>query len=178
MLLLGNVRFHGLQIAGNSQINHLKNRGLRRTEKCADTNENPAFAGVSITVGTRYRHICRLSATNGERQRASASVSERQRASASVDYVKSRCERKTFEHLRSRTTMPEKGSQLWVKSRHVHRISHVCFTPISDRESEFPHKVMSALPSKADMCSAIAHVCFGPKADIGGRAPVEATSSP
>src|SRR5262249_4878636 len=25
---------------------------------------------------------------------------------------------------------------------------------------------MSALPPKADMCSAIAHVCFGPKADI------------
>jgi len=26
---------------------------------------------------------------------------------------------------------------------------------------------MSALPPKADMCSAQAHVCFGPKADIG-----------
>jgi hypothetical protein len=26
--------------------------------------------------------------------------------------------------------------------------------------------VMSALPPKADMCSATAHVCFGPKADI------------
>jgi hypothetical protein len=25
---------------------------------------------------------------------------------------------------------------------------------------------MSALPPKADMCSATAHVCFGPKADI------------
>jgi hypothetical protein len=25
---------------------------------------------------------------------------------------------------------------------------------------------MSALPPKADMCSALAHVCFGPKADI------------
>src|SRR5262245_5775261 len=29
---------------------------------------------------------------------------------------------------------------------------------------------MSALPPKADMCSALAHVCFGPKADIGGSA--------
>jgi hypothetical protein len=28
--------------------------------------------------------------------------------------------------------------------------------------------VMSALPPKADMCSALAHVCFGPKADMGG----------
>ena len=25
---------------------------------------------------------------------------------------------------------------------------------------------MSALPPKADMCSAVADVCFGPKADI------------
>jgi hypothetical protein len=25
---------------------------------------------------------------------------------------------------------------------------------------------MSALPLKADMCSALAYVCFGPKADI------------
>src|SRR5262249_60681803 len=29
------------------------------------------------------------------------------------------------------------------------------------------HKLMSALPPKADMCSAQAYVCFGPKADIG-----------
>jgi hypothetical protein len=29
-----------------------------------------------------------------------------------------------------------------------------------------PQKVMSALPPKADMCSALAYVCFGPKADI------------
>src|SRR5262245_5564161 len=27
-------------------------------------------------------------------------------------------------------------------------------------------RAMSALPSKADMCSAPAHVCFGPEADI------------
>jgi hypothetical protein len=45
--------------------------------------------------------------------------------------------------------------------------SDVRFTPNSDRESEFPHKVMSALPLKADMCGALAHVCFGPIADIG-----------
>jgi hypothetical protein len=28
-----------------------------------------------------------------------------------------------------------------------------------------PQKAMSALPPKADMCSAPAYVCFGPKAD-------------
>jgi len=44
--------------------------------------------------------------------------------------------------------------------------THVCFTPKSDRESEFPQKAMSALPPKADMCSAITDVRFGPKADI------------
>jgi len=44
--------------------------------------------------------------------------------------------------------------------------SDVRFTPISDCESGFPHKVMSALPPKADMCDAKPNVCFGPKADI------------
>jgi hypothetical protein len=27
-------------------------------------------------------------------------------------------------------------------------------------------RIMSALPPKADMCSALANVCFGPEADI------------
>jgi len=45
---------------------------------------------------------------------------------------------------------------------------HICFTPNSDRESEIPQKVMSALPPKADMCSALAHVRFGPKTDMMG----------
>jgi len=43
---------------------------------------------------------------------------------------------------------------------------HVRFTPNSDRESGFPHIVMSASPSKADMCSTSAHVRYGPIADI------------
>jgi len=37
--------------------------------------------------------------------------------------------------------------------------AHVRFAPDSNRESGFPHKVMSALPLKANMCSALAHVC-------------------
>src|SRR5690349_11863745 len=53
----------------------------------------------------------------------------------------------------------------WVKSRHMLAIGNVRFTPNSDRESEFPQRTMSALPPKADMCSALAYVCFGPKAD-------------
>src|SRR5262245_7598007 len=44
--------------------------------------------------------------------------------------------------------------------------SDVRFTPDSDRESEFSQKGMSALPPKADMCSANTDVRFGPKADI------------
>src|SRR5262249_51604361 len=43
---------------------------------------------------------------------------------------------------------------------------HVRFTPNSDRESRHPQTVMSALPPKADMCSAQADVRFGPIADI------------
>jgi hypothetical protein len=49
------------------------------------------------------------------------------------------------------------------------RAAHVRFTPDSDRKSEFPHKVMSALPPKADMCGATMDVRYGPKADIGAR---------
>jgi len=41
-------------------------------------------------------------------------------------------------------------------------IGHVRFTPESDRESRHAAKVMSALPSKADMCGAAAYVRFGP----------------
>ena len=36
--------------------------------------------------------------------------------------------------------------------------SHARFTPNSDRESDFPQTVMSALPPKADMCGATRHV--------------------
>jgi hypothetical protein len=43
---------------------------------------------------------------------------------------------------------------------------HVRFGPNSDRKSGLPQTVMSALPPKADMCSALAYVCYGPKADI------------
>src|SRR5262245_13773452 len=42
----------------------------------------------------------------------------------------------------------------------------VCFTPNSDHESRHPQAVMSALPLKADMCSAHTYVRFGPIADI------------
>jgi hypothetical protein len=44
--------------------------------------------------------------------------------------------------------------------------TRVRFASDSDRESGHPQEFMSALPPKADMCSAKAHVCFGPKADI------------
>jgi hypothetical protein len=39
------------------------------------------------------------------------------------------------------------------------------FTPDNDRESGFPHKVMSALLPKADMCGATSDVRYGPRAD-------------
>jgi hypothetical protein len=34
------------------------------------------------------------------------------------------------------------------------------------RVLKIPHKTMSALLLKADICSATAHVCFGPIADL------------
>jgi hypothetical protein len=68
---------------------------------------------------------------------------------------------------------------LWVKSRHLRRKkSDVRFTPKSDRKSGFPHKVMSVLPPKADMCSALAYVCFGPKADISTSNAMSPTAKP
>src|SRR4029450_10633844 len=56
---------------------------------------------------------------------------------------------------------------LWVESRHT-QCKQAC--PLyPDRKSEFPHKVMSALPPRADMCSAAWDVGFGPKADIASH---------
>jgi hypothetical protein len=37
---------------------------------------------------------------------------------------------------------------------------------LGQKQTYAPQKAMSALPPKADMCSALGHVCFGPKADI------------
>jgi hypothetical protein len=37
---------------------------------------------------------------------------------------------------------------------------------LGQKQTFAPQKIMSALPPKADMCSALAHVCFGPIADI------------
>ena len=57
------------------------------------------------------------------------------------------------------------GSNLRLRSGGGLRACHI--TPDSDRESEFPQTVISALPVKADMLSATVDVCYGPKADIG-----------
>jgi hypothetical protein len=45
---------------------------------------------------------------------------------------------------------------------------------LDQKQTCAPQKVMSALPSKADMCGATADVCFGPKADIAGGEPRQA----
>ena len=49
--------------------------------------------------------------------------------------------------------------------------SHVRFAPNSDHESGLRQRVLSALPPKADVCSASADVRFGPKADLRSFAP-------
>jgi hypothetical protein len=38
--------------------------------------------------------------------------------------------------------------------------------PIATAKADMPQMVMSALPLKADMCSATRNVCFGPIADM------------
>jgi hypothetical protein len=38
---------------------------------------------------------------------------------------------------------------------------------LGQKQTCAPQNVVSALPPKADMCSALARVCSGPKADIG-----------
>jgi hypothetical protein len=38
--------------------------------------------------------------------------------------------------------------------------------PIPTAKADMPHMVASALPLKADVCSANRRVCYGPKADI------------
>jgi hypothetical protein len=52
---------------------------------------------------------------------------------------------------------------------------HVRFTPNSDRKSGFPHKVISALPPKADMCGAARQVRFGPIADMARYSIISST---
>jgi hypothetical protein len=42
----------------------------------------------------------------------------------------------------------------WIKSRHMRRKNACPLYPNSDRESEIPQKVMSALPPKTDMSDA------------------------
>jgi hypothetical protein len=37
---------------------------------------------------------------------------------------------------------------------------------LGQKQTCAPQKVMSALPPKADICSALVDVCFGPEADI------------
>ena len=60
-------------------------------------------------------------------------------------------------------------SALGQKQTCAPQTADVRFTPNSDRESRHAAKVMSALPPKADSCSAATHVRFGPIAD-GGNA--------
>src|SRR5262245_46366182 len=53
--------------------------------------------------------------------------------------------------------------------------AYVRFTPDSDHESGHVPMVMSALPPKADMCSAIGHVRFVPRADAKAFTNAETT---
>ena len=56
-------------------------------------------------------------------------------------------------------------SALGQKQTYAAQQCHVRFTPNCDCKSGYLRFVMSALPPKADMCSAAVPVRFGPKAD-------------
>jgi hypothetical protein len=61
-----------------------------------------------------------------------------------------------------------------VRDRHAYGtapfLAQACPMSIEGQKQTFaPQKAMSALPLKADMCSALAHVCFGPIADMAPR---------
>ena len=58
-------------------------------------------------------------------------------------------------------------SALGQKQTYALQKAHVRFTPNSDRESGFPHKAMSALPLKADMCVQIEMSAMGQKRTSG-----------
>ena len=60
-------------------------------------------------------------------------------------------------------------SALGQKRTYAAHKADVRFTPNSDRESGHVPMVMSALPLKADMCSARDDVRYVPKADIHSR---------
>ena len=100
------------------------------------------------------------------------------------DITSARCrirDRERQEQFAPRPALRQSGNRQ--RKRHVRFGSladicsakgHVRFAPNSDRESGFPHKVMSALPPKADMCGAASDVRYWPKADI---APYSITTS-
>jgi hypothetical protein len=44
--------------------------------------------------------------------------------------------------------------------------SSIAMSALGQKQTCAPQKAMSALPPKADICSALAHVCYGPIADI------------
>jgi hypothetical protein len=70
-------------------------------------------------------------------------------------YEQERCNQKPAIWLRAHVRF---GSEADICSA----TSDVRFTPDSDHESGPPRKVMSALPLKADICSARGHVRNGP----------------
>jgi len=57
-------------------------------------------------------------------------------------------------------------SALGQKQRYAVQKGMSALPPIATAKADMPQMIMSALPPKADMCSANRHVCFGPKADI------------
>src|SRR5262249_49154238 len=90
------------------------------------------------------------------------------------------CRRKSFDLLigngeSSTTNKADKFPPLHCRPRHkctgqtkqsIWKNVNQPMSALGQKQTCALHSPMSALPPKADMCSALAHVCFGPKADI------------
>jgi hypothetical protein len=59
---------------------------------------------------------------------------------------------------------------------HLRRSKGWMMSALGHKQTFAPQQNMSALPPKADICSALAHVCFGPKGDIMRRRPTQSAT--
>jgi hypothetical protein len=57
----------------------------------------------------------------------------------------------------------------WANELHASQKATSALPLIATAKADMPQMAMSALPPRADLCSALTHVCSGPIADIAAR---------
>src|SRR5262249_61407286 len=78
--------------------------------------------------------------------------------------VPQRCDR--ADHVDSSPYGEVSGLRREMSSADWAELENQRMSALGQKQTFAPQKVMSALPPKADMCSATRHVRYGPKADI------------